>query len=307
MIKLKAAYTIHKNGFNERFLKICRNFSLILIFFFGGNNTGMVKNPPYHDLEKTIREKYDSRAVFTWEQYNELLSELKKPKFRVMPLYRMNETWDSSRVIVGLRHDVDFNPFKALEMAKIEHNNGISATYYLLATAEYSGTFYGSRYVRSKGIKELYKDLSDTGAEIGIHNDMVAIMINNDLDPYKFNRDELAFYKSLGIPVYGTAAHGSEIAKKTVPNFQIFSDFAAKDSVLYQGKKYPLGKFSLKQCGYQYEAYFIKHNIYLSDSGGKWHDPDGFKGVLQRLRSSVPGDRIEILVHPEWWGKTEKK
>jgi hypothetical protein len=290
----------------SRFLKLFRNLSLILIVNFNGN-PAMVKNPPYHELEKTIRQKYDSRAVFTWEQYSEFLAELKKPRYRVMPLHQMNETYDTSTIIIGLRHDVDFNPFKALEMARMEHDAGIRATYFLLATADYSGSFTGSRYDRSKGLRALYNDLSDTGAEIGIHNDLIAIMILYGIDPYKFNQSELDFYKSLKIPIYGTAAHGSEIAKKTVPNFQIFSDFAARDSISYQGKKYPLGKRSLKQCGYQYEAYFIKHNIYLTDSGGKWHDQDGFKGALQILRQSVPGDRIEILVHPEWWGKTEQK
>jgi hypothetical protein len=280
----------------------------MVIFVTFTTNSGIpVKNPSYRELEKTIREKYDSRAIFTWDQYTELLTELKRSRFRVMPLHEMVNTYDSSKVVVGLRHDVDFNPFKALEMARMEQRYGITATYFMLATADYSGTFIGSRLERSRGIKALYQDLHETGAEIGIHNDMIAIMILQKIDPYKFNRDELGFFKSINIPVYGTAAHGSEIAKKTVPNFQMFADFAVKDSVLYEGKKYPLGKCSLKDCGYQYEAYFIKHNIYLSDSGGKWHEADGLKGVIQRLRTSVPGDRIEILVHPEWWGKEAQK
>lgn len=294
---------IRMKSLTDRLLRLCGAFGMMAMVSGNGNNTLPVKNPPYHELERTIREKYDSRAVFTWDQYTELLRELEKPKFRVMPLHKMVDTWDSSKVIIGLRHDVDFNPFKALDMAKMEQNFGIKATYYLLATAEYNGTFENSKLTRSKGVRALYRDLSGTGAEIGIHNDLIAIMILYHIDPYKFNQDELSFFRSLKIPIYGTAAHGSDIAKKTVPNFQIFSDFATKDSVSYLGRKYPLGKYSLKQCGYQYEAYFIKHNIYLTDSGGKWHDPDGFQGILKKLESSVPGDRIEILVHPEWWGK----
>jgi len=49
----------------------------------------------------------------------------------------MRNTFNDSKVVVGLRHDVDFNPFKALEMAIIEKFYGIRATYYFLATAEY--------------------------------------------------------------------------------------------------------------------------------------------------------------------------
>jgi hypothetical protein len=307
MIRFPSSPIIPEKILSGRYLKSALTLCLLLMTIFDVNSVGKSKTTPYRDLEKTIREKYDSRAVFTWDQYKELLKELKDPKFRVLPLHEMADTYDSTRVIVGLRHDVDFNPFKALEMARIEHLYGIRATYFLLATAEYSGVFMGSKLVRSKGLKALYRDLYETGAEIGIHNDMLTVMILYDIDPYKFNHDELAFYNSIRIPVYGSAAHGSEIAKKTVPNFQIFSDFSAKDSVSYLGRKYPLGKQSLKECGYQYEAYFIKHNIYLSDSGGKWHNAEGVSGVLQRLRESVPGDRIEILMHPEWWGKTEQK
>jgi hypothetical protein len=83
----------------------------------------------------------------------------------------------------------------------------------------------------------------------------------------------------------------------------MFSDFAARDSVTYNGQKYPVGKISLKDCGLDYEAYHISFYHYYSDSGGKWNDTNGFNGVLDKLRSSKPGDRIQILAHPEWWGR----
>jgi len=41
----------------------------------------------------------------------------------------------------------------------------------------------------------------------------------------------------------------------------------------------------------------------LSESGGKWNDPEGFQGILKKLEISKPGDRIQILVHPDWWRK----
>ncbi len=258
---------------------------------------------PYAEIEKKIRNEYDYRAVFTWSQYKELLNKLKQDKFTVLPIDEMRSTFDNSKVIVGLRHDVDFNPFKALEMAQIEKGYGIRATYFLLSTAEYYGHISGSKMVRSTGIDYLYKEIHKTGAEIGIHNDLLTIMIIYKLDPFLFNKEELAFYKSLRIRIYGTAAHGSPLAKITVPNYQIFSDFAKSDSVAYQGKKYPLGKHSLKKYGFKYEAYFINYNIYFSDSRGKWNDPEGFNGILKKLDNSKPGDRIQILAHPDWWGK----
>jgi hypothetical protein len=67
--------------------------------------------------------------------------------------------------------------------------------------------------VHSIGIEYLVKEIYDTGAEIGIHNDLITIMIVYGLNPFLFNKEELEFYKSLKIKIYGTAAHGSQIAK----------------------------------------------------------------------------------------------
>lgn len=282
-------------------------FSIVLFVLFSSfirkdtdNNKALLSNS---GAEKAIRDKYDSYAVFSWSQYTELLEKLSMGKFKVLPLNEMRKSFENSKVVVGLRHDVDFNPFKALEMAELEKVYGIRSTFYFLATAEYYGHFSNSTFFRSTGIGYLFKEIQKTGAEIGIHNDLITIMVEYGLDPFLFNKEELAFYKSLNIKIQGTAAHGSQIAKKTTPNYQIFSDFAKSDSVLYQGKKYPLGKHSLRDYGFRYEAYSINYSIYLSESGGNWNDPEGFKGILKKLESSKPGDRIQILVHPDWWGK----
>jgi len=239
----------------------------------------------YAKTEKIIRKEYDFRAVFTWNQYLDLLNKLKQDKFIVMPINEMRNTFDVSKVVVGLRHDIDFNPFKALEMSKIEKDNGIRSTYYILATADYYGYFNLSGVVRNRSMSRLYKELYNNGAEIGIHNDLLTVMISDKLDPFVFNQNELSYYDSLNIPIYGTAAHGSQIAKVSVPNYMIFSDFAKVDSVLYEGKKYPMGQHSLKEYGFEYEANFINFNIYFSDSRGKWNDPARI--AIQKLKHLI--------------------
>lgn len=285
---------------------------MILLMILGGCEKPLKQDPvpiypphepPYADLEKRIREEYDYRAVFTWGQYRDLLLELSKGKYLVLPLNEMRNTFDDSKVVIGLRHDIDMNPFKALEMASMEKDFGIRATYFILPTADYYGHIYRTGLNRSIGLDSLIRELYDTGAEIGIHNDMLTAMIDYGFDPLTFNSNEMVFLGLLEIPVYGTASHGSPIAKKTIPNYQIFSDYAKSDSVLYEGKKYPIGKYSLKDFGFEYEAYFLSFNLYYSESGGKWNDENGFAGTLQKLNKSVPGDRIQILTHPDWWGR----
>lgn len=257
----------------------------------------------YSEYEKTIRALNDSRAVFTWDEYKKLLTELSGEKYLVLPLEHMRQTYNNSKVVVGFRHDIDWNPIKAIEMAGIEKEFGIHATYFILPTAPYYGTLDKSGLVRKSCLDSVCKALYHKGAEIGIHNDLLTVMIEDHLDPFEFNKKELLYFRSLHIPIWGTASHGSAIARITVPNYQIFSDYAKSDSVRYMGVSYPIGEHSLEEYGFQYEAYFINFGKYYSESGGKWNDLNGLDGILERLKESVPGDRIQILTHPDWWGK----
>jgi hypothetical protein len=259
---------------------------------------------PYAALEKHIRAENDWRAAFTWAQYSELMTVLSDKKFLVLPLNEMRNAFDSSLVVVGLRHDIDINPFKALEMSDIEKLFNLRATYFVLATAEYYGTVENNSIIRRPEMDYVYKELFENGAEIGIHNDLLYLLIYFNINPKIFTLDEISHYATLNIPVYGSASHGSQIARDlNVLNFEIFSNFAIRDSVTYNGVKYPVGQYSLKDCGLEYEAYHIMYDQYYSESGGKWNDPNDFIGILDKLKASKPGDRIEILTHPCWWGK----
>jgi hypothetical protein len=280
--------------------------AFILVTITGCEKIEIIPEPlqsPYYATEQIIRKEYDGYAVFQWSDYYLLMDKLSGEKFTVLPINEMRQHYDPSKVVVGLRHDMDFNAFKGLEMADIEKSYGIRSTYYVLATSKYYGQLSHAGVIRNIGMDSLYKRISNRGAEIGIHNDLLTVMITYGINPFLFNSEELEFYNSIGIQIHGTASHGSPLARLTVPNYQIFSDFAINDSVEYNGKKYPLGIKTLADFGFEYETYFIDFDIYLSDSGGKWNDPENFAGILKKLDSSVPGDRIQILVHPDWWGR----
>jgi len=64
-------------------------------------------------------------------------------------------------------------------------------------------------------------------------------------------------------------------------------------------------KYSLADYGFEYEAYHIPYNKYLSDSGGKWNEGRNLSPITF-LRACKPGDRVQLLTHPLWWGKMKK-
>ncbi len=264
---------------------------------------GINDNPTLLELDDYIRYIQDKRAVFTYEQYNILMEKLSDSKFVVLPLNELKDSINKTKVMIGFRHDVDCHPFKALEMAKIEHNYNFRTTYYILATAEYYGKISRKGAHRFRCLDQLYQKIYQFHHEIGIHNDLLTILIKYHNNPLKFNKDEIDYYQSLGIEVTGTSSHGSKIAKETVPNYQMFSDFETKSFVFYNGNRYPIGEFSMNRYGYSYESYHIDYTKYFSDRGGVWNVDGGFEQVLNELDQSKPGERIQILVHPVWWGK----
>lgn len=257
--------------------------------------------PTIDQIEEFVKKYQDPRATQTFEMYSQLLNELAKDKYITLPLHEFKDSINKDKVVVALRHDVDCHPFKALQMAKMEAALGIKTTYFILATGGYYGKLQAGGIYIYNSMDPLYCEINNLGHEIGIHNDLLVVYITYKMDPFIFNQLELMHYADLGIPIYGTVAHGSELASQTVKNFTIFSDYC-KDSVLiYKGQRYILGQHSMKEYGFQYEANFVNHTQYYSDSGGKWNLPGGFNELLEKLKASKPGDRIQILAHPVWW------
>lgn len=259
-------------------------------------------NPTITELEAFIHQTQDKRAVFYLYEYEELLKKLSDKKFIVLPLNEYKDSVNSSKVIVGLRHDVDCNPFTALKMAKIEKAYNFQSTYFLLSTADYYGKFESGKMNRFSCMEDIYKQIYKMGHEIGIHNDLLTIMIEYKINPFLFNKEELDFYRKIGIKITGTSAHGSTIAQKTVPSYQIFSDFAKNKFIEFEDEKYPIGEKTLSEFGYQYEAYHLSENKYFSECGGTWN-VGSFNQLLNELERALPGEKIIILTHPVWWGK----
>jgi hypothetical protein len=296
--------TINARLFGDDTIEATINSTNIKIYYKGIFKQANLRNyPSLSELEKYVRSSQDKRATHTYAQYEQLLTELSKDRYIVLPLNEMRKTVDSTKIVVGLRHDVDCHPFKALEMARMENKHGIRSTYYILATSIYYGELSKTGVRRYDCMNTIYKQIYDLGCEIGIHNDLVAVMVYCDLDPFKFNHDELDFYKSLGIPIYGSATHGSPITSETVHNKMIFSDYADTNSFVYKGKVYKIGQHSLAEYGFEYEAYHINYTNYYSESGGVWSLKGGLGEVIKTLQNLQPGKRVEILAHPVWWGK----
>lgn len=253
------------------------------------------------DVEKTAIPL----AKFTWDEYAELLDELKKDRYIVSNGRDFNATVNNEKIVVYMRHDIDINPFAALKMAAMENERGLHSSFYILHSAKYYGTQSSSGVCRYAAMDSLYKRLADGGHEIGVHNDIIGLMIQSDIDPAVFQRKELEYYRSKDFDIVGVVSHGSSVVlSRNLNNTWLFSEFGKKGTFENNGNTYSYGDKSFKEYGFQYEGYKLDFNQRCTDISGKFtasiKDSSGFVDFLQKCK---PGERVSILTHPVWWGK----
>ncbi len=97
---------------------------------------------------------------FTYRSYEELLNSLVKNDYTIASYFN----WKEYNKCVILRHDIDYSPQKALEIARLEHASGVSSTYFVLVTSDLYNTF-------SAQTSNILKTISGLGHEIGLHFD----------------------------------------------------------------------------------------------------------------------------------------
>jgi len=208
-----------------------------------------------------------------------------------------------------VRHDVDHDIDHALKMAREEHKAGIQATYFLLHTAGY--------FDYSEMLAEQCRILVDLGHEVGLHNNAITAWMQSEKNETMTEIIEkpLNFLRNCGITVQGTSSHGDPLCyKHDYVNYEVWKECPREPKNPDLG--YP--RFSLNDFGLTYEAYFLKRDAYLSDSGGMWRgilrpEPDTDFSVDQNGSPEIDAKRfvaafnecpraiLHLLVHPIWW------
>ncbi|TAL60418.1 MAG: hypothetical protein EPN88_15995 [Bacteroidetes bacterium] len=304
-------------------------FGFFLIFFcFSSPRCGQLKNLfSFNLIKKEISLKQDTSVVprkrivetttvpdtnFTWEKYAAFLTKISDTsKYVVLPVNEFRKTLNSNKIVVGLRHDVDNDLNVAYNFSETESKLGFRSTYFILHTAPYYLANPGNMAVHSEKIIPILKSMqNDKKFEIGWHNDLVTLQAVYNIDPVSFLHNELAWLRSNGINIYGTASHGSNYCYVyKYLNFYFFEEctypvvgqFVNNLTLPINGVSVPMKKGKLSDFNLEYEAYFLNYNKYFSDAsvtnGIRWNIG---KLDLSQLKA---GDRVMILLHPIHWHK----
>lgn len=227
-----------------------------------------------YGIEERITEKAMNYYLedFTEENYRRLLR-IAKENYQ---FYHYNDIGNFQRGIIW-RHDIDYSVHRALSLARIESDEGISSTFFV----HLHNSFY---HVWEKEIGNLIKEIQRAGGEIGLH-----------FEPgyYELKNTEL---ERMEILIEREKIFLEEIIERKI---QAFS-FHNPDT---NGGFMKINKIKIAGLLNVYHESIQKEFIYCSDSNGYWRFKRLEDVLLEAAHDKDENMKLHILTHPAWWQK----
>ena len=169
-----------------------------------------------------------------------------------------------------MRHDVDFCPIRALQIAELEKKMKVKSTFFFLVNT----SFYNIHSLENN--KAILKILN-LGHEIGLHFD-ASLFSNNKSINYECKKEIRILEKVIRKKIYIVSFHRP-----------------AKSLLSYEKK--------IANTEHTYMAKYFKKIDYCSDSQGIWK----YNTPLSIIKKKSSNDfTLHLLTHPIWWTTPER-
>ena len=206
---------------------------------------------------------------FTLKGYGHLIDCLKDNNYGFAN-YKNYMNYDKC---VILRHDVDYDIQKIVQMAEMEYDKKVSSTYFVLLTSD----FYN---LMSRESVEVIRTVHKMGHHIGLHFDQQCYGIcdeNWDIQTITqlMNKEIRVLSGIIGKKINAVSMHRPS-PKMLEGKFELAGD--AADS---------------------YSQEFFRNFKYLSDSRMRWRED------VESIINSGIYQRIQLLTHPFWYFENE--
>jgi len=229
---------------------------------------------------------------FTLRKYERLCEAVINSKYKVITFREFFEQKDEDGNFIIMRHDIDENVRFALDVAKIEYEQGIRASYYF-------------RTRKKVYVPEVIDKIASYNHEIGYHYETVDKAKGNVKLAIELFSEELSMFRQQ-YDVKTVCMHGNPLSK--YDNKEIW-------------ERCKLSDFDL--LGEPYLSLDYNKFAYFSDSGRTWSaDKNKIKDKVNTSNSDVIEvkntdelieiikngelENICILTHPERWSKNPK-
>ena len=222
---------------------------------------------------------------FTPTKYKTLLKTLKKAGYAFYTFSGFIENPPETKTVI-LRHDIDKLPANAMEMAQLEHDMGIKATYYF-------------RVVSFAWDEDVIRQIVSLGHEIGYHYEDLNITKGDYEKAIQHFEKQLARLRAF-YPVKTICMHGSPMSKQD--NRELWK------------------KYDYRDHGIIAEPYFdvdYSEVFYITDTGRAWNKQSasirdtvdsGFdikikstSHLLHLIHSNQLPDKVFFNIHPQRW------
>ena len=221
-------------------------------------------------LSSQIKDNFGVTS-FTYTHYRRLLGQLQKRGYQFAQFTRAVKPLSRVGRFVLLRHDIDMDLGKALQMARIEAECGVQATYFFLVRTDHYNLFSqkGSDAVRA---------ILDLGHWLGLHFDCAA-------------------YPSRG---QGEASP-AETATHVTREARLLADWFGKEINVVSFHR-PLSSVLSGDAAlsaplwHTYMKCFTEQVFYCSDSRGSFR-----YGHPLESKAFAEGRPLQLLTHPVWW------
>jgi peptidoglycan/xylan/chitin deacetylase (PgdA/CDA1 family) len=209
-----------------------------------------------------MRDERIAMPSFNLEEYGRLVAELRAAGYALGPVTSEASLGSAPRMVF-VRHDVDLHLRGVEQMARLEAEHDVRATYYVPLTLHFNLLYPENR--------EILCEICACGHEIGLHYDAATY----PSDPAAAQRHlewEVALLSALcGAAVRTVCMHNPSIGG-TDP-------FSESSSYVNPGS-----------------SFFQKDCLYVSDSCRAWRDDS-----LLRCFGDSPPRRVLLNAHPELW------
>jgi len=201
---------------------------------------------------------------FTFAHYREIIERALDLGY-AFSTFDGHESVHSERLLL-MRHDIDLSLENCRRFARIEHDLGVRATYFVRVHGRLYNPFEYTSYL---GLREI----ESFGHELGLHYEPGFALAVDEDDETMVRREKTILEAILDHPVMSASAHlpgktGTTINDANKASFEIRYD--------------------------AYSPHFMEDFKYLSDSNGRWRE-----GCLCQHLGSV--DRLCVLTHGWWW------
>lgn len=202
---------------------------------------------------------------FTYKAYINMLNLLKANDYEFCKYGEHSE----EKKFVILRHDIDMDLEKALELAKLEYKNGVNSTYFVLLSTDFYNIF-------SKKSNDILTEIISLGHDIGLH-----------FDELRYNCKDIEDVKIM--------------INKEVEIICKYMDYNIKSVSMHRPSNMVLDN-DIKINGLinSYSKEYFEDFKYLSDSRMHWRED------VEEIIVSQKYKRLHILTHPFWYKDEEE-